>query len=434
MTRRVLILGAAGRDFHHFNVAYRESPDVEVVGFTATQIPNISDRRYPPELAGARYPEGLPIFPEDEMEKVILGNAVDTVVFAYSDVPHEYVMHLAARAVAVGASFEVPATDFLESSKPVVAITAVRTGAGKSPASRKVRSLLAEKGLRVGVVRHPMAYGDLYRQRVQRFASYGDLAEHHTTIEEREEYEHHLEAGSVVYAGVDYGAILALAEDESDVVLWDGGNNDLPFFRPDLWICIADPHRPDHGMSYWPGEANLRAADVILINKIATADPAGVATVEAMVGEVNPDAIVIRAESPVTIADPDAVAGKRVLVLEDGPTITHGEMSHGAGVVAAEKYGAGELVDPRPFAVGSIAATFERFPHIGSVLPAMGYGEAQMEELRQTIEAAAPEVVLVATPIDLARLLDIAVPSVRATYTISEIGSPTLSDVLTGIA
>ncbi len=434
MTRRILILGAAGRDFHHFNVACRDNADVEVVGFTATQIPNISDRRYPPELAGERYPDGLPIFPEDEMEAVIADKGVDAVVFAYSDVRHTHVMHLAARAVAVGASMEVPATPLLESSKPVVAITAVRTGAGKSQTARKARTLLAERGLSVGVVRHPMPYGDLYRQRVQRFATYGDLAEHQTTIEEREEYEHHLEAGSVVYAGVDYAAILAMAQEENDVVLWDGGNNDLPFFRPDLWICVADPHRPGHSMEYWPGEANLRAADVVVINKIDTAEAEDVEKVEANIAELNPGAVVIRAESPVTLSDPDAVAGKRVLVLEDGPTITHGGMPYGAGVVAAQQNGAAELIDPRPFAVGSIAATFDKFPHIGSVLPAMGYGDEQMDELRQTIAAAAPDVVLVATPIDLARLLELDdIPAVRATYALSELGSPTLGDVLADI-
>lgn len=433
MTRRILILGAAGRDFHHFNVACRDNPDVDVVGFTATQIPNISDRRYPSELAGERYPDGLPIFAEADMEAVIADNGVDSVLFAYSDVRHSHVMHLAARAVAVGASMEIPATPLLESSKPVVAITAVRTGAGKSQVARKARSLLAERGLRVGVVRHPMPYGDLFRQRVQRFASYGDLSEHRTTIEEREEYEPHLEAGSVVYAGVDYAAILALAEEENDVVLWDGGNNDLPFFRPDLWVCVADPHRPGHELEYWPGEANLRAADVVVINKIGTAEPAGIKKVEANIAAVNPEAIVIRAESPVSLSAPDAVAGKKVLVIEDGPTITHGEMPYGAGVVAAEKYGAAELIDPRPFAVGSIAATFRKFPHIGAVLPAMGYGEEQMTELRSTIVAAAPDVVLVATPIDLARLLELEVPSVRATYDLSEVGSPTLGDVLADI-
>jgi predicted GTPase len=430
MTRRLLILGAAGRDFHHFNVAYRDRSDVEVVGFTATQIPNIDDRRYPFELAGTRYPDGLPIFAESEMEQIIAEHAVDTVVFAYSDVPHSHVMHLAARAVVAGAALEVPATPLLESPDPVVAVTAVRTGAGKSPVARKVRTVLADRGLKVGVVRHPMPYGDLFRQRVQRFASYGDLSEHQTTIEEREEYEHHLEAGSVVYAGVDYAAILELAADENDVILWDGGNNDLPFFRPDLWLCVADPHRPGHGTGYWPGEANLRAADVVVINKVGTAPPEGVAAVEATIAEVNPTATVIHAGSPVAVADPDAVWGKRVLVIEDGPTITHGEMPHGAGVVAATQYGAAELIDPRPFAAGSIAAVFERYPHIGSVLPAMGYGAAQMEELRSTIGAAAPDVVLVATPIDLARLLDLDMPSVRVTYGIEEVGSPTLADVL----
>jgi predicted GTPase len=433
MAIRVLILGAAGRDFHHFNVAYRDDPDVEVVGFTATQIPNIDGRAYPPELAGERYPEGIPIFPEDELEELIADLAVERVVFAYSDVPHLHVMHLAARAVAAGASYEIPATPLVESRLPVVAVTAVRTGAGKSPTSRRVRRLLSERGKRVAVIRHPMPYGDLYRQRVQRFASYGDLAEHHTTIEEREEYESHLEEGSVVYAGVDYEAILRLAEEESDVILWDGGNNDLPFFRPDVHICIVDPHRPGHELDYWPGEANLRRADVIIINKVRTAPPGGIAEVEANVAAANPAAIVIHAESPITLSDPGAIAGKRVLVLEDGPTITHGEMSEGAGAVGARENGAAELIDPRPFAVGTIAEVFDRYPHIGPVLPAMGYSEEQRAELRATIEAASPHVVLVATPIDLARLLELEVPAVRVRYELAEVGSPTLEDVLADI-
>jgi len=364
------------------------------------------------------------------MEQLIDELSVDRVVFAYSDVTHLHVMHLASRAVAAGASMELPATRLLESRLPVVAVTAVRTGAGKSPASRRVRRILTEAGKRVGVVRHPMPYGDLYRQRVQRFASYGDLAEHNTTIEEREEYESHLEEGSVVYAGVDYEAILRLAEDESDIILWDGGNNDLPFFLPDIHICLVDPHRPGHSITYWPGEANLRRADVVIISKIGTATPEGIAEVEANVAALNPKAIVVRAKSPITLSDAKAIEGKRVLVLEDGPTLTHGGMAYGAGAVAARQNGAGELIDPRPFAVGSIADVFEKYPHVESVLPAMGYGDAQRADLKATIEAAQPEVVLIATPIDLARLLELDVPTVRATYELAEVGNPNLDEIL----
>ncbi len=433
MPERILILGAAGRDFHHFNVALRDDPAAEVVGFTATQIPDIADRSYPAELAGPRYPGGIPIYPEEELERLIVELGVSRVVFAYSDVPHEHVMHLAARAVANGAALEVPATPLLESSRPVVAVTAVRTGAGKSQTSRAVREVLAAAGRKVAVVRHPMPYGELYRQRVQRFAGYGDLAEHDVTIEEREEYELHLAAGAVVYAGVDYEAILRLAEEESDVVLWDGGNNDLPFFRPDVWICVADPHRPGHGVGYWPGEANLRAADVVVINKMDSASQEGIDTVLANVAAVNPGAAVIRAESPVHLSDPDAVAGRRVLVLEDGPTLTHGEMAFGAGTLAARAHGAAELIDPRPFAAGSIAGVYEAYPHIGPLLPAMGYGQQQMADLKETIVRSDPEVVVVATPIDLTRLLDLPLPTVRAFYDLAVIGEPTLEDVLAGI-
>ncbi len=432
MADRAIILGAAGRDFHHFNVACRDDPAVEVVAFTATQIPNIDGRRYPPELAGSRYPDGIPIHPEADLERLIADLNVDRVIFAYSDVPHAHVMHQAARAVAAGADFEVPATPLLESRLPVVAVTAVRTGAGKSPTSRRVGRILAAKGLRVGVVRHPMPYGDLYRQRVQRFATYGDLAEHQTTIEEREEYERHLDEGFVVYAGVDYEAVLRLAEDESDVILWDGGNNDLPFFRPDVHICIVDPLRPGHEVAYWPGEANLRAADVVIVNKIDTASAAGVDQVLANVAAVNPEAVVIRAESPITVADPDAIRGKRVLVIEDGPTLTHGEMAFGAGTVAAQTHGA-VLIDPRPSAVGTIADVFVAYPHVGALLPAMGYGDAQIQDLKDTIMRAEPELVLIATPIDLGRLLDLPLPAMRVLYDVAEIGHPTLDDVLASV-
>jgi predicted GTPase len=428
-----MILGAAGRDFHHFNVALRNDPDTTVVGFTATQIPNIDDRRYPTELAGPAYPEGIPIFPEEQMEDLIAAHGIDRVVFAYSDVPHEHVMHLAARAVASGASLEVPATPLVESSLPVVAVTAVRTGAGKSPTSRAVRRLLAGRNLRVGVIRHPMPYGDLVKQRVQRFATYEDLAVHETTIEEREEYELHIAEGSVVYAGVDYEAILRLAETESDVILWDGGNNDLPFYRPDLHICIADPHRPGHGMSYWPGEANLRRADVIIVSKVDTAEPENVAAVLDNIAAVNPDATVLQAGLEITLADPEAVAGKRVLIIEDGPTLTHGGMAYGAGIVAARRHGASELIDPRPFAVGSISGVYEAYPHMGPLLPAMGYGDEQIRELQATIAAAEPDVVVVGTPADITRLIELPAPAVRVSYEYVDRSEPTLADVLAAI-
>ncbi len=430
MTERVVILGAAGRDFHHFNVACRADPGVDVVAFTATQIPNIDGRRYPPELAGPRYPDGIPIVPEADLEQVIRERKVDRVAFAYSDVPHNHVMHLAARVVAAGATFELPATPMLASTRPVVAVTAVRTGSGKSPTSRRVLDILTEAGKRVGVLRHPMPYGDLYRQRVQRFATYADLAEHDATIEEREEYERYLETGSPVFAGVDYEAILRLAEEESDVILWDGGNNDLPFILPDIHICVVDPLRPGHEIGYWPGEANLRAADVVVVNKIDSAAAEALDEVLSNVAAVNPDATVIRANSPIVLDDPAAIAGKRVLVVEDGPTLTHGEMAFGAGTVAAQAYGAAELIDPRPSAVGSIAEVFVAYPHIGPLLPAMGYGDAQIADLRSTIRRAEPDVVIVATPIDLGRLLDLDLPAVRVSYSVEEIGEPTLRDVL----
>ncbi len=433
MAERIVILGAAGRDFHHFNMAYRGDPSVHVVAFTATQIPNIEGRLYPAELAGEGYPDGIPILPEAELERIVGDRKVDRVVFAYSDVSHSHVMHLAARAVAAGADFELPATPMLESTRPVVAVTAVRTGAGKSPTSRRVLGILAERGLRAGVVRHPMPYGDLGRQRVQRFGSYADLAEHDATIEEREEYERYLEAGSPVYAGVDYEAVLRLAEEDSDVILWDGGNNDLPFIRPDVHICVVDPLRPGHELEYWPGEANLRAADVVIVNKIDSAAAEAVDEVLANVAAANPGAVVVRAESPIRLDDPDALAGKRVLVIEDGPTLTHGGMAFGAGAVAAQTYGAAELIDPRLAAVGTLADVYLAYPHIGAVLPAMGYGEAQVADLRDTITQTAPDVVVVATPIDLARLIDIPVPSVRVFYDLAEIGQPTLSDVLAAL-
>ena len=433
MSTRVLILGAAGRDFHNFNVLYRDNPEYEVVGFTATQIPNIDDRRYPPELAGDAYPDGIPIYPEFELENLIRDLEVDVAVFSYSDVTHEHVMHLAARAVAAGAAYALPGAEtMLQSAKPVIAVTATRTGAGKSPTSRKIHHLLTEAGKQVVAVRHPMPYGDLVEQRVQRFATFEDLTAANVTIEEREEYERYVASGTVIYAGVDYGAILAAAEAEAEIVLWDGGNNDLPFYRPDLHICVADAHRAGHGLTYWPGEANLRRADVVLINKIDTATPEQLAAVEKAVAESNPSAAVIRAAGPIRVDEPDLVAGKRVLVLDDGPTITHGGMPYGAGLIAAQDLGAAEIIDPRPFAVGTIQAVYEAFPHIGAVLPAMGYGEEQQRELRETIDRAAPDTVVVGTPIDLAALLELEIPHTRVHYTVEEQDSPTLAEVLDG--
>ncbi len=431
MVTRVIILGAAGRDFHNFNVSYRDDPSREVVAFTATQIPNIEGRRYPADLAGALYPDGIPIRPESDLERLIAEHDVDEVLFSYSDVSHEHVLHVAARAVAAGASFRLAGDEtMLESDRPVVAVTAVRTGAGKSPTSRAVRRILSDRGRKVVAVRHPMAYGNLLRQRLQRFATFQDLADADCTIEEREEYEPYVAAGNVIYAGVDYGAILAEAEQEADVILWDGGNNDLPFYRPDRWICVVDPHRPGHELAYWPGEANLRGADVILINKVDTAPPEGVAALAETIAAVNPAAAVIRAASPLIVDPPDLIAGKRVLVIEDGPTLTHGEMAYGAGVVAARRGGAAELIDPRPVAVGSIADTFTDYPHIGSLLPAMGYGEEQRQELAETIMSAKPEVVVVATPVDLMDVLGLDLPHVRVSYTVEEVGEPTLAQVL----
>lgn len=434
MAERVLILGAAGRDFHDFNVLYRDNPGVEVMAFTATQIPNIEGRRYPPELAGPRYPDGIPIVPESDLERLIDVYDIDRVVFAYSDVSHEHVMHLAARAVAAGAAYELPgAATMVQSHLPVVAVTAARTGAGKSPTSRKVWHVLDAAGKRVAAIRHPMPYGDLVRQRVQRFASYQDLDDADCTIEEREEYEPYIEQGGVIYAGVDYEAILRLAEQEADVILWDGGNNDLPFYLPDLHLCVVDPHRVGHELAYWPGEANVRRADVIIVNKVDTAPEGSVDTVVANVTSVNPGATVVKARSPITVADPSLIEGKRVLVIEDGPTLTHGEMAYGAGVIAARRYGAAELIDPRPYAVGSIAATFDKFPHIGPLLPAMGYGDEQRAELAETIKRAQPDAVVVATPVNLLPLLDLDVPGTRVTYGVEVVEGPTFEELLAGL-
>ena len=429
--RRVLIMGAAGRDFHNFNVVFRDDPNAEVVAFTATQIPFIDSRTYPAALAGSRYPDGIPIYPEQQLGKLIRELRVDDVVFSYSDVPHGYVMHKASEVLAVGASFKLlgPNETMLDASVPVVAVCAVRTGAGKSQTSRAVSRALRAAGLRTIAIRHPMPYGDLVAERVQRFERMSDLDRQGVTIEEREEYEPHLRAGSIVYAGVDYEAILDAAEQEADVIIWDGGNNDFSFYRPTLNIVVADPLRPGDETSYHPGEANIRMADVILINKVDTADPAAVATVERAVREINPVASVIKARSPVKVDKPEMLRGKRVLVIEDGPTLTHGEMKFGAGVVAARKYDVAEIVDPRANAVGSLEDVYRKYD-VGPVLPAMGYSPEQLAEMEKTIEATDCDLVVIATPIDLRHVVTFAKPSIRVTYELEEVGSPTLADVL----
>jgi predicted GTPase len=429
---RVLILGAAGRDFHNYNVAYRDNPAYEVVAFTAQQIPNIAGRTYPPALAGSLYPSGIPIYPEDDLEEIIAREKVQEAVLAYSDVSHEYVMHLASRVLAAGPDFSLlgPGRTMLPARVPVIAVCAVRTGAGKSQTTRRVVDILREAGRRVVVVRHPMPYGDLAAQACQRFATYEDLERHEATIEEREEYEPHIERGTVVYAGVDYAQILASAQGEADVVIWDGGNNDLPFYRPDLHIVVADPLRPGHEVAYHPGEANVRMADVVVVNKVDAASPDAIAQVRDNVRRVNPGAMLIEAASPITVGEPEAIQGRRVLVIEDGPTLTHGGMAYGAGVVAARRYGAAEIVDPRPYAVGSIAGVYAQYPHVGPILPAMGYGEEQVRELGATIAATPCDAVLVATPIDLGRLVRAEVPMLRLTYALQEIGRPDLHDAL----
>lgn len=428
---KIVIMGAAGRDFHNFNTYFRGNPDYEVVAFTATQIPNIDGRRYPPELAGEGYPNGIPIVAEGEMERLVRENDVDQVVFAYSDVTNQHVMDTASKALAAGADFVLMGNKHivLESSAPVVSIGAVRTGSGKSPTTRKVCTLLKKKGLRVVAVRHPMPYGDLVKQTVQRYGSLDDLELHKTTIEEREEYEPLIEKGIVVYAGVDYEKILRQAEKEADVVVWDGGNNDFPFYRSDLHIVIADPHRPGHELLYHPGETNVRMADVILISKVQTAERANVDSVKANVKALNPSAIVIEANSPIILAEPEKLAGKKVLVVEDGPTVTHGDMAYGAGLIAAEKAGA-TIIDPRPYAVGSIAETFKKFPHLTKVLPAMGYSDEQIASLQETIERSDCDVVVTGTPIDINRLVKVNKPIIRAGYEMEEIGDVTLEKIL----
>jgi predicted GTPase len=432
--RKVLIAGAAGRDFHNFNVAYRGRDDVRVVAFTATQIPDIEGRVYPAELAGPGYSDGIPIRAEEELAEIVRGEKVDDVVFAYSDVTHEHVMHIGSIALAAGADFRLmaPRSTELRSSKPVVAICAVRTGSGKSQTTRHVASVLRGAGKRVAVLRHPMPYGDLTKQAVQRFERYEDLDAADATIEEREEYEPHIAEGNIVFAGIDYGAILERAEQEADVVVWDGGNNDTPFIHPNLHLVVVDPHRPGHELRYHPGETNLRMADACVVNKIDTAPAEGVEAVLESIRKVNPDAAVVRAASPFEVEqNTHEIRGKRVLAIEDGPTLTHGEMAYGAAVLAAKEGGASELVDPRPFAVGSIKDTFTKYPHMTQLLPAMGYGRKQMEELRETIARSDADLVLIGTPIDLRRVIELDKPALRVTYRLQEIGEPTIAQLLT---
>jgi predicted GTPase len=429
---KVIIMGAAGRDFHNFNVYFRDNAACRVVAFTATQIPDIEGRKYPAALAGKLYPKGIPIYAEADLADLIRKFKVDEVHFAYSDVSHEYVMNKASQVQAAGASFVLlgPDDTMIKSRRPVVSVCAVRTGSGKSQTSRKAALLLKDNGRRVAVIRHPMPYGDLVKQKVQRFAAYSDLDKHECTIEEREEYEPHIDKGIIVYAGVDYGAILKQAEKEADVILWDGGNNDFPFYRSDLEIVVADPHRAGHELRYYPGETNFRRAGVIVINKMDTASKDQVDIVLRNIKMVNPKASVIRANSAITVENGRAIAGKRVLVIEDGPTVTHGGMKFGAGFVAAQKYGAAEIVDPRPFAVGSIKKTFQKYNHLDKVLPAMGYGEKQIRELAATINKTDCDLVVSGTPIDLNRVLTTNKKLLRVRYELQEIGSPTLKEVL----
>ncbi|HOC18541.1 MAG TPA: cyclic 2,3-diphosphoglycerate synthase [Vicinamibacterales bacterium] len=429
---KTVIMGAAGRDFHNFNTIYRDNEQYEVIAFTATQIPNIEGRKYPASLAGRLYPDGIPILAECELEGLIRERGVQEVVFAYSDVSYNYVMSRGALVNAAGAHFKLLGArpTMIASTKPVISICAVRTGSGKSQTSRRVAHLLQRHGLKVAAVRHPMPYGDLEKQKVQRFGSLDDLKKHDCTIEEMEEYEPHIVEGIVIYAGVDYGAILEQAQAEADVVIWDGGNNDMPFYRPDLAIVVADPLRVGNELSYYPAEANLRMADVVVINKIDSAEPAAVKALRDNIRKVNRRAVIVDAASPLTVQHPERVTGKRALVVEDGPTLTHGEMKIGAGTVAAEKLGASELVDPRPYTVGSITATFEKYPGIGVLLPAMGYGEQQVKDLEETIAKVPCDVVVIGTPIDLNRVVRIKQPTVRVTYQLQEIGKPDLEDVV----
>ena len=432
MAKKVVIMGAAGRDFHNFNTFFRDNNDYQVVAFTATQIPNIEGRQYPRGLAGSNYPDGIDIYSEEELPFIIEREGVDYVVFAYSDVSYMDVMHKASLVLSKGADFWLmgPDSTMIRSSVPVIAVTAVRTGVGKSQTTRKITQIMKDRGKRVVVIRHPMPYGDLMKQRVQRFETLEDLDRHETTIEEREEYEPHIDRGFVVYAGVDYGAILEEAEKEADVILWDGGNNDLPFYYPDLLITLADPHRPGHEARFYPGEANVRMADVIVLNKVDTAKPEDVNAVERSVKELNPRARIIRAASPLTLENPQAIRGKRVLVVEDGPTLTHGGMTYGAGVIAAKQHGAAELVDPGPYAVGSIKETLAKYPGLEPLIPAMGYGREQMAELEETIDKTPADVVIIGTPIDLRRVISLRKPALRVSYEIEEMTRPNLEEVI----
>ena len=429
---KVIIMGAAGRDFHNFNTVYRDNELYDVVAFTVTQIPNIEGRKYPAELAGRLYPKGIPIYPESELPGLIEKNRIDEVVFSYSDVSFNYVMTKASQAIAAGADFKVlgSRTTMLKSRVPVIAVVAVRTGSGKSQTSRKVCDLLRAMGKRVVAIRHPMPYGDLVKQKVQRYQTLEDLVNYDCTVEEMEEYEPHIVNGTIIYAGVDYEAILRQAEKEADVIVWDGGNNDMSFYKPDLTITVADPHRPGHEMMYYPGATNVLVADVVVVNKVESATRENIDIVRNNIHSVNPDAIVIEAASPISAEDENLIRGKRVLVVEDGPTLTHGEMSYGAGVIAARKFGASELIDPRPWVVNSIAETFKKYPKIGILLPAMGYGDKQVKDLETTINRVDCDSVIIGTPIDLRRVIKMNKPSVRVKYELAEITKPDLNDVL----
>lgn len=429
---RVVIMGAAGRDFHNFNVYFRNNNNYEVVAFTATQIPGIEERIYPPELAGPNYPNGIPIHPEEELSKLIREHNIDQVVFAYSDVSHEYVMHKASIVLANGPDFRLmgPKTTMLEAKVPVVSVGAVRTGSGKSQTSRQIAKILKNKGLNIVVIRHPMPYGDLRKQICERFASYEDLDKYNCTIEEREEYEPHIDNGIIVYAGVDYETILRQAEKEASVIIWDGGNNDLPFYKPDLHIVVADPHRAGHEVTYHPGETNLRMANVVIINKVDTADPQKVNQVKENVKILNPKAVILDAASPIIADKPESIKGKRVLVIEDGPTLTHGNMPYGAATIAATKLGASEIVDPKPYAVGSIKEAYKKYTHLGKILPALGYGEKQITELKETISRTPCDVVIIGTPIDLRRVMAVNKPTVRVKYELQVLGPVSLDRIL----
>ena len=430
--KNIIIMGAAGRDFHNFNVFFRNNAQYQVMAFTATQIPDIAGRKYPSELSGQLYPDGIPIFPEDDLPDLINKYNADEVILAYSDLPHQYVMERASIVLAAGADFKLmgPKNTMLKAKVPVVSVCATRTGSGKSQTTRKVAQILKNMGKKVAVIRHPMPYGDLRKQIWQRYETYNDLNSYHCTIEEREEYEPHIDMGNIVYAGVDYGEILKQAEKEADFIVWDGGNNDIPFYRPDLHIVVTDPHRVGHEKTYYPGAVNLRMADIAVINKIDTANSENISQLRKNIFELSPKAILVEAASPIKVDNPEIIRGKRVLVIEDGPTLTHGEMQFGAGVVAAQKYGAREIIDPRPFAVGSIKDTYQKYPLIGTLLPAMGYGEKQIKELETTINNSDAEIIIIGTPIDLSRVMKINKKYVRVQYELQEIGKPDLMELL----